>query len=252
MMTSLRAMACWTRSPRGSPGCPEAGPRRSAGPGWIPSTGGCTGPGLTLEHATGDGPGELTLTGPDGERIVARPGRLAWPARADSLPDGPLRARLRPVTGVRALLPAARGESAVCRLRVLNGDAKTVAWLATDKLSVSYPASADLPSRLHVTAVRGYQAQADRVAQVLAGAPGVEPKGLPRWKPRWPWRAGPATTRASLTCTWPPAWRLAAPSRRSCCTCLACSRPTWPGPSATWTPSSCTTCGSRSAAPGPC
>src|ERR1022692_4875185 len=127
--------------------------------------------GLTLEHTTGAGPGELTLTGPDGERIVARPGRLAWPALADSLPDGPLRARLRRVTGVRALLPAARGESAVHSLRVLNGDDKTVAWLTTAKLSVSYPAPSDLPSRLKVTAVRGYQAQADRVAQVLAGHP---------------------------------------------------------------------------------
>jgi len=134
--------------------------------------------GLTLEHTTGDGPGELTLTGPAGERIVTRPGRLTWPALADSLPDGPLRARLRPLTGVRALLPAARGESAVHSLRVLNGDDKTVAWVSVDKLSVSYPATSDLPSRLKVTAVRGYQAQADRVAQVLAGAPGIEPKGL--------------------------------------------------------------------------
>jgi CHAD domain-containing protein len=134
--------------------------------------------GLTLELTTGAGPGELTLTGPDGERILARPGRLTWPARADSLPDGPLRARLQPVTGVRALLPAARGASVILSPRVLNADAKTVAWVTLDKLSVSYPAPADLPSRLSVTAVRGYQAQAERLAQILAGAPGVEPKGL--------------------------------------------------------------------------
>ena len=135
--------------------------------------------GLTLEHTTGAGPGELTLTGPDGERIVERPGRLTWPALADSLPDGPLRARLRPVTGVRALLPAARGASTVHNPRVLNADDKTVAWVTLDRLSVSYPATADLPARLTVTAVRGYQVQAERVAELLAGAPGVEPKGLP-------------------------------------------------------------------------
>ncbi len=134
--------------------------------------------GLTLEHTTGAGPGELTLTGPDGERIVARPGRLTWPAVADSLPDGPLRARLRAVTGVRALLPAARGASTVRHPRVLNADDKTVAWVTLDRLSVSYPATADLPSRLSVTAVRGYQAQAERVAQILAGATGIEPRGL--------------------------------------------------------------------------
>ena len=135
--------------------------------------------GLTLEHTTGAGPGELTLTGPDGERLVARPGRLTWPALAGSLPDGPLRARLRPLIGVRALMPVARGGSAVRDLRVLNADDKTVAWLALDRLSVTYPATADLPSRLTVTAVRGYQPQAERVAQVLGGTPGVEPQGPP-------------------------------------------------------------------------
>jgi CHAD domain-containing protein len=135
--------------------------------------------GLTLEHTTGAGPGELTLTGPDGERLVARPGRLTWPALAGSLPDGPLRARLRPLIGVRALMPAARGGSAVRDLRVLNADDKTVAWLTLDRLSLTYPATADLSSRLRVTAVRGYQPQAERVAQVLGGTPGVEPQAPP-------------------------------------------------------------------------
>jgi CHAD domain-containing protein len=134
--------------------------------------------GLTLEHTTGAGPGELRLTGPDGERLVARPGRLTWPAPADSVPDGALRARLQRVTGIRALMPAARGLSAVRYLRVLNADDKTVAWLALDRLSVTYPAAADPAARLTVTAVRGYQAQAERVIQILAAARGVEPNGL--------------------------------------------------------------------------
>jgi CHAD domain-containing protein len=134
--------------------------------------------GLTLEHTTGDGPGELVLTGPDGERIVQRPGRVSWPAMAGSLPDGPVRERLLPVAGVRALQPVARGTSAANRLRVLNTDDKTVAWVTVDQLSVSYPAAADLPSRLRVTAVRGYQAQAERVAQIVAGATDVERSGV--------------------------------------------------------------------------
>ncbi len=135
--------------------------------------------GLTLEHITGAGPGELALTGPDGERLVARPGRVTWPALAGALPDGLVRARLRPVTGVRALLPVIRGVSAVRNLRVLNADDKTVAWVTLDVLSVSYPVTADLPTRLRVTAVRGYQAQAERVVQLLAGTPGVTPEPLP-------------------------------------------------------------------------
>ena len=61
--------------------------------------------GLTLEHTTGAGPGELTLTAPDGEQLScpARQVDLASPGRF--VPDGPLRARLRPVTGIRALMP---------------------------------------------------------------------------------------------------------------------------------------------------
>jgi CHAD domain-containing protein len=134
--------------------------------------------GLTLEHTTGAGPGQLSLAGPDGERLTARPGRLTWPSLAGQVPDGPLQARLCPVTGVRALLPAARGVSMVRDFRVLNSDDKTVAWLTLDRLSVTYPTGADLASRLVVTAVRGYQAQAERVAQILAGAPGVTGEGL--------------------------------------------------------------------------
>jgi CHAD domain-containing protein len=42
-----------------------------------------------------------------------------------------------------------------------------------DRMSVTFPAAAAVPSRLAVTALRGYQAQAQRVADLLATAPGV-------------------------------------------------------------------------------
>ncbi len=134
--------------------------------------------GLTLELATGRGTAELTLTGRDGAVVAAQPaggagGRPRWPALLGALPVGPLRERLRPVVGVRALLPVARAASTVHELRVLNSDDKTVARVAVDRMSVSYPARTALPPRLTVTALRGYQAQADKLAGILAAARGV-------------------------------------------------------------------------------
>jgi CHAD domain-containing protein len=134
--------------------------------------------GLTLELTTGRGTAELTLTGRDGGTVAAQQAgtagnRLKWPALLGALPVGPLRERLRPVVGVRALMPVARAASTVHGLRVLNADDKTVARVTVDRMSVSSPAQAALPPRLTVTALRGYQAQADRLADILATAHGV-------------------------------------------------------------------------------
>src|SRR5690348_1232744 len=140
--------------------------------------------GLTLEYITGRGPGELVLTSSAGERITATAGGARWPAPVGALPSGPLRDRLEALTSVRALLPAARAASNVSEFRVCNTDDKTVAWLTVDDMLAAQPAAAVLPSpprsapapvllptRLSVTAVRGYQAQADRIARYLATEP---------------------------------------------------------------------------------
>jgi CHAD domain-containing protein len=129
--------------------------------------------GLTLEHVTGRGPGELVLTGRGGERMTATAGGTRWPALAAVLPSGPLRDRLEALTQVRALLPAAKAASSISEFRLCNADDKTVAWLTVDHLLAAQPAAADLHTWLSVTAVRGYQAQADRIAQSLATEPGV-------------------------------------------------------------------------------
>jgi len=130
--------------------------------------------GLTLEHVTGPRPAELVLTGPAGDQVTQQVSRLTWPALAGDLPAGPVRDRLCAAAGIRALLPAARGVSTMQRLRVLNPDTKTIAWLTVDRTAVSYPEAAQLPARFQVTAVRGYQLQAQRVAEILAGAAGVD------------------------------------------------------------------------------
>ena len=134
--------------------------------------------GFTLEYVTGRRPGELVLTSSAGERITATASGTRWPAPVGALPRGPLRDRLKGLTSVRALLPAAKAASSVSEFRLCNTDDKTVAWLTVDNMQAQ-PAAAELPTRLSVTAVRGYQAQADRIAQYLATEPGVTPGALP-------------------------------------------------------------------------
>jgi CHAD domain-containing protein len=126
--------------------------------------------GLTLEHVTGTRPGELVLTGPSGERLTQRASRLSWPMPARALPAGPVADRVGPAAGIRALLPAARAVSTVQDLRLLNADTKTVAWITLDRTAAVAPAAAQLPARLQVSAVRGYQAQAQRAAALLDSA----------------------------------------------------------------------------------
>ncbi len=161
--------------------------------------------GLTLEQVAGRGTAELRLTGRDGtllaaERLrpAARDGQGAqggrvprWPALLAAVPPGPLAEELAPVVGVRALLPMVRATSVLREQRALNGDDKTIARITADQMSVTAAdplgapaaaapdAPAELPVRLTVTAVRGYQAQAARLASLLAGLPGVLPPGRP-------------------------------------------------------------------------
>ena len=129
--------------------------------------------GLALEQAAGPGLSEYTLTGADGERITVAAGRIRWPALASALPPGPLRARLEPVTWIRALMPVARGTSTIQQWRVLNADDKTIAWLTVNQTSLAAPGADGLPPRLTVAAVRGYQAQTERIVTCLAGTPGA-------------------------------------------------------------------------------
>jgi CHAD domain-containing protein len=126
--------------------------------------------GLTLEQSAARGGADLVLTGRDGEAIAAEHlpgGTLNCPCLLTGLPAGPLRERLEPVAGVRALLPVARAVSRVSELRALNGDAKTIARIAVDAMSVTYPASATAATRLTLIPVRGYAGHADRLEHAL-------------------------------------------------------------------------------------
>ena len=101
--------------------------------------------GLTLQHSTGSRVSDYTLTSDDGEQITAAAKGLRWPALAGALPPGPLRARLQPVTEVRALMPTARATATVRQMRVLNADDKTVAWLTVTDMSLAGQDGTGLP-----------------------------------------------------------------------------------------------------------
>ncbi len=160
------------------------------------------------------GTSELVLTGRDGEPIATEPvggsrrsaddkqaaTPIRWPCRSDQLPPGPLREHLAPIVGVRALLPVTKATSQLTELRALNADDKTIAMLAVDRMSVNrmsggwpgQPTGASAEpgraqprrvraglvqptARLAVLPLRGYQAQATRLADLIGQAPGVAP-----------------------------------------------------------------------------
>jgi CHAD domain-containing protein len=158
--------------------------------------------GLTLELLVGRGTSELVLTGRDGElvatELTAPPDtgraaanghssgppdgsgqvsgrRVRWPSLVQDLPVGALRERLAPVVGVRALLPVTKATSVRYELRALNSDDKTVAVLAVDQMSVTSPRHGQPPARLSVIPLRGYQAQATKLADLLEKSQGVAP-----------------------------------------------------------------------------
>ncbi len=133
--------------------------------------------GLTLEQAGSRDRTELVLTGRDGgilaTELLAAGRAPRWPSLVSQLPAGPVRELVEPVAGVRALCPVVRATSQVTELRALNADAKTVARLAVDRMSVTFPARALLPARLTLIPVRGYSASTDRIGAAMTSASGI-------------------------------------------------------------------------------
>jgi CHAD domain-containing protein len=134
--------------------------------------------GLTLQHVSSRGAGELRLTSEDGQRLATQAGSGRWPCLADALPAGPVRDATARIASIRALLPAGTAASQVRELRLLNSDEKTVARLVVDEMSVPSPAGVVLPARLAVTEIRGYQTAARRARRILEGVAGVSPSRL--------------------------------------------------------------------------
>jgi CHAD domain-containing protein len=92
---------------------------------------------------------------------------------ADELPPGPLRDRLAPALGVRALLPLVRVRSRTRSLAVLNRDAKTVVRLELEDAEVVGNGGARLAPRLRVEPVLGYEKAFERTTRVLTAELGL-------------------------------------------------------------------------------
>jgi CHAD domain-containing protein len=75
---------------------------------------------------------------------------------------------------VRALLAVVRATSVQTNRRAFNADDKTVAIVTTEQTTLTQPAKATTPLRIAVAPLRGYQAQAGKLADALTRAPGVE------------------------------------------------------------------------------
>jgi len=130
--------------------------------------------GLNLECTVGRGRSELVLTARDGEPVAAEVASgMRWPAKIGDLPVGAVREHLAPIVGVRALLPLAQAAGVQARRRALNADDKTIAVLTIDQMALTRPRRADVPGRVAISPLRGYQAQASRFADALALAPGI-------------------------------------------------------------------------------
>jgi CHAD domain-containing protein len=139
--------------------------------------------GLVLRQVTGSRSGELVLSTSAGATVACEPlSARRWPGLIDIVPPGPLRDRLDPVAGIRALLPLARAEGTLTRLRVLDAEQKTVARITVDAASLVRPVEGVLPTRLVLAPVRGYQAAADRAGQLLAAADGFAASRQPAFQ----------------------------------------------------------------------
>jgi CHAD domain-containing protein len=136
--------------------------------------------GLTLTYETASRGSRLVLTAkPDGTSQAEQP-TAGWqprrPSLAEDLPAGPVRDRIATLTTPRALLPVVTTSTIASVSRLTNPDGKTVARLIAAASTVTQAGvTVRLPTRLTITEVRGYPAQARRAARLLADAPGVNP-----------------------------------------------------------------------------
>ncbi len=118
--------------------------------------------GISLQFAEG---GPLVMQFRDGARLQAPLGGLEWPAQAHDLSAGPMRDALAPLIAPRALMPVVTVRSVCQEARVLDAEAKTVARLLTERAD-------DGAGQLRIQPLRGYDAEADRIARLLARVDG--------------------------------------------------------------------------------
>jgi CHAD domain-containing protein len=107
------------------------------------------------------------------EVSVKTPVDFAW-----DLPFGPLRDSLQPIIDVRRLMAQVEVEIHGCVLDVLDHDRKTVARIRVESGRARTPRPASpwhcIPTLVTLTALRGYDADYERLLRIIESRPGLE------------------------------------------------------------------------------
>lgn len=111
-------------------------------------------------------PGRRLVLERAGARVEQESVGVAWPARLDVVPDGPVRQAIAKPVGVRALLPYVEVRVSTTTYLVLNDDGKTVARLQRSRGRPAKGAD-PWPDRIEVEHLRGYDAEANWVEKRL-------------------------------------------------------------------------------------
>lgn len=98
---------------------------------------------------------------------------LEWPCRQDALPDGPVRDAVAPHIEPRALLAIARIRRQLTKTRVLDVLGKTICYVVIDRATVVRAPAQLLPVRVSISAVRGYQAEANELTEQMCAVRGL-------------------------------------------------------------------------------
>jgi CHAD domain-containing protein len=126
-------------------------------------------------HQTGRGTRrELNLENVAGETILAEPVTTTWPSTIEAAPTSALRTHLAATLGIRALLPMAEVDTRRSHARMVDGEDKTVVYATVEDARLIGPNATPLPLRITLTAVRGYERELKRAADLLATVSGVD------------------------------------------------------------------------------
>lgn len=129
--------------------------------------------GMTLRDARRGGrSGTLILSDGASRSIMAPSASPRWPAKKDAIPCSPLRDRVAPAIGVRALLPLAEVDVRSLTLRLVDGEEKTRVRVHVDQQRLTGDRCVPLPLRVRVSPLRGYERDGQRCEGLLTDAMG--------------------------------------------------------------------------------
>lgn len=123
--------------------------------------------GMTLRDARRGRSRRLLLSCGAPELLSAPAPARHWPRRVETLPASPVRERIAPAVGVRALLPLAEVDVRSLVLRLLDDEEKTRVRVRIDQQRLAGDRPATLPLRVVVAPLRGYERDGQRCAELL-------------------------------------------------------------------------------------